>query len=143
MRAQISVEFLMLFTLALLVFITAATYFPQQVQAAQQLEQGAERALEEIKLHTITASTTTQEYRASIPIPTTIRGEQVTLVLIAGSDNLAIIKHTNTQRTLASTQLPDIDDITEEDIKTVDVKWDGVSRLTLIVPNDGTVEVIK
>lgn len=132
MRAQVSIEYLLVFGIAAVILVVAAIYFPQQLQNASNEEKQAQAALKELKQQLTTASLSNTHYQANITAPTLINNQPIRINI---TDNNARIINTRSKETLASTNTPHIDEINEheEDIITIQ-KTQGKLILTLPKP---------
>ncbi len=114
LRGQVAVEFLVLFTIGLFIFILAATFFPAQLREAADAESQADQLLEQIKVRAIVASTSRTDFNTSLFVPPVINGLPIVLSVSSGSDSVARVFQNG--RLLASAQLPLIEDVFEENL---------------------------
>lgn len=130
MRAQVSIEYLLVFGIAAIILVVAAIYFPQQLQNVSNEEKQAQAALKELKQQLTAASLSNTDYEANITAPHTINNQPVRINI---TDNNARIINTRTQETLASTNTPLIDEVNEhaQDVITIQK---NAGQLILILP---------
>jgi uncharacterized protein (UPF0333 family) len=133
MRAQISIEFVILFAVVLALFLLSTAYFPAQVRQEKNTEHVAYRTLEELKLQLIFASTSEDEFNATYFVPAAIESDPVHLKILGNPDNVAQIVKTYDNTVLARIFLPQINSVTDDP---------AVSGRVLVRGSSGGVAVI-
>jgi hypothetical protein len=116
-RAQVSVEFIIIFGFSLFVFMMFAVFLNGWLAKTRDVEDTAEKLAKEIKLAAITASLSSSDFSSTVAFPEKINGVDIKLEVTA-SDSLLMIKEQNddgsTGRLLARAFLPIIDSFEEE-----------------------------
>lgn len=106
-RGQVSIEFIMLFGLAILAFVVTASLIPGLIRDSSGDAFEAERHLKEIKVNVITASVASNDYRAELDVPSQINGNPVTLDIRADTKTISFLR--DDASVLASEDLPSFD----------------------------------
>lgn len=114
-KAQVSFEYMLLFSFALLIFIVAGTMIISGLEKTRQLESESEYLVREIKSATIIASLSESEYKTTIEIPVNIAGKPIQLDLYGSPDNLLRVWDvTDEPKQVSSAFLPVIAPVTQE-----------------------------
>lgn len=111
MKAQVSIEYLIVLGLAAIILIAAVSIFPQQLQDANNQEIQAQAQLKELQELANAASTSITNYRATMPNQVTLATTPVTLEVEEDPENYALIRNTRTNEVIAVTQLPTISEV--------------------------------
>ncbi len=104
MTGQVSIEFLTLFAALLIIFIIGIASIPTDYTDSEK--HTANNALNTLKLHLLTASTTQGTYQACIDIPPRIDGRNVEIRVHGAPDNIASLA--TDQAVLSQVNLPTI-----------------------------------
>lgn len=111
-RGQVSVEFAMIFVALLMLFVVIAALVPEILRGAAKPEQAAQAFLAQLKLHAITASTSTQDYQAILTVPLHLGGSPAILSVYADQDNFAVLEAGGT--VMGRTDLPFLASATDD-----------------------------
>lgn len=109
-KAQISFEYVLLFSFALLIFIVIGTLIVSGLEKTRQFDSEAKYLVKEIKSATIIASLSESDFSTTIEIPKEIAGKKIKLDLYGNPDNLVrvwdISKDPNNPEQIAAAFLP-------------------------------------
>ncbi len=112
-KAQISFEFIVLFTIVFFIFIFLAGFFPGSVDKASSTKGLAENLAKDIKVKAITASLSESDFVTEIIIPNRINSARIQIELRAYPDNMLIIKDGYDREELARVFLPIISSVND------------------------------
>ena len=86
-KAQVSFEYMLLFSFALLIFIFVGTIIISGLEKTRQFESETEYLVKEIKTAAIIASLSESDFSTTIEIPVSIAGKPIMIDLYGDSDN--------------------------------------------------------
>jgi hypothetical protein len=110
-RSQISFEFVILFAVALFIFMMFISLLPSWLEKTRLIENQATNLGKEVKQRLIIASLSESDYESTVIIPNSINYVDISVTIIGG-DNLLLIAENETGRLLAKSYLPTIDSVT-------------------------------
>jgi len=137
-KAQLSFEFILLFSLMMLIFIIAGTILISALEHNKQIESQAGYIAKEIKSSAILASLSESDFHTNVTIPSTIAGQGIYVDIHKTPDNLVVIKQLYTgsiYRVIAQEFLPNID--------ADGVNLENLNNVTIIIGKVGTNMTIK
>ncbi|HLP79233.1 MAG TPA: hypothetical protein VK158_01225 [Acidobacteriota bacterium] len=106
-KAQVSVEFIIIFSLLLLVFTTFGYVFLQGLEETTATRGLAQTLADDIKARFISVSLSPVDTTVQLDIDKNLKGIPIQVQVFAG-DNIIVIKRTDTGAQLAAASLPKI-----------------------------------
>jgi len=91
-RSQMSFEYMILFTLALLMFIVIGTVLVSSIEKTRELDSGAKYLAKQIKSSVIIASMSQTDFQTNITLPVSIADRKVIVDIYKAPDNLVVVK---------------------------------------------------
>ena len=91
-KAQVSFEYMLLFSFALLIFIVVGTIIISGLEKTREFESETEYLVKEIKTATIIASLSDSDFNTTVEIPITIAGKPIMLDVHGSPDNYVKIR---------------------------------------------------
>ena len=111
-KAQVSVEFMVIFTIILFFLAVMIALFPQWLEKTTAARDIPLSMANDIKARVITASLSESDFKSSILIPKTINNANVRVDIDENPDNILRITDKDSGRTLARVFLPKVDEVT-------------------------------
>jgi hypothetical protein len=126
-KSQISFEFILLFTIAMFVFVLSISFFMDLFQNTDFDSKEGGDQLDELKFLTIIASLSESDVETSVTLPEKINEISIEIELYDNPDNMAIIKNKDDGSEIAKVFLPVIDDVitTDPDGRKITIKKVG------------------
>jgi hypothetical protein len=124
-NAQLSFEFILLFSLMMLLFIIIGTILITGLENSRQIESQAGYMAKEIKSSIIIASLSESDFETSINIPYFIAGKDIFVDIHKSPDNLVVIKERNSGQ--------DFKIIAKEFLPIIDSGGDTLENLSIVI----------
>jgi hypothetical protein len=92
-KGQLSFEFIILFSVVLLMFVALGSIISEGVSKGKQFEKDAQMLADAIKIEVITASLADVDYSTEITLPPAIKGNSFSVHIYEDEDNLVLVKN--------------------------------------------------
>jgi hypothetical protein len=115
MKAQVSVEFIIIFTIVLLVFTTFGYFFLDNYEKSSATKGLAQSYADEIKARFVSVSLSPVNVEVKLDIVDNINGIPIEVSIFKFKDNLITIRKKASTQQLAAANLPYIDSTTSTD----------------------------
>ncbi len=111
-KAQVSTEFIVIFTIFLFFFAILIGLFPDWIEKTAEARNLPQTVANGIKDRVITASLAESDFESNIIVPEKINGMKIRIDINKAPDNILTIKDNETGITLARVFLPKINETT-------------------------------
>lgn len=105
-KSQISLEYMILFSFVLVLFLVGGTVVVSGLGRTNSGESEAQYVARSIKSATLTASIADAEYRTEVSLPASVGDKRFKIIVYADPDNILIVKDAVSNITLARAFLP-------------------------------------
>ncbi|MBD3204277.1 hypothetical protein GF327_08340 [Candidatus Woesearchaeota archaeon] len=110
-NSQLSLEFVLLFSIVFFVFISVFTYAFNRIDENSSAKEIAQKNAEEIKTEIITASLSFSDYESNITTPDKIKNIDVELIIVKAKECELLVVNKFNNQTLAYESLPYINEL--------------------------------
>lgn len=97
-KAQLSFEYIVLFSIMMIMFIIVGTILVSGLEKSRKMESEAAYLAKEIKADCIIASMSESDFQTRIDIPQSIAGTKIFVDIYKAPDNLVVIREENSQQ---------------------------------------------
>ena len=111
-KAQVSVEFIVLFTIILFAFALLISFFPDWIENAAATRNLPDKTARDIKAVVITASLSESDFASEFRLPERIGSASILVNISQEPDNLLVIRERESNQILAKAFLPRIEEVT-------------------------------
>lgn len=105
-RSQVSVEFLVIFTIVLFMLAVFIAFFPDWLEKTNEAKNLPEKIARDIKARVITASLSDSDFESNITLQRKIHNTKIEVEVKPAPDNLLLIKDADNGVVIAKAFLP-------------------------------------
>jgi uncharacterized protein (UPF0333 family) len=105
-RGQVSFEYIVLFSVLLIVFIIVGSITLIGLNKVKKIERDGQRLTDTLKAEVITASLSETDYKSTFKLPSNIGSKDYEMFIYGDKDNMVVVKTKDNSKQVAKSYLP-------------------------------------